>query len=53
MTTLNVQYNAEDDEYFIELPQELLDQVGFNVGDTVVWSKIDENSWSIQKKIDH
>lgn len=51
-TTVEVQYNEQCDEYFIEIPQEMLDKAGLTVGDTIVWKRLSDNSWSIQKKGD-
>lgn len=33
-----VEYDVILDEYFIELPQPLLDQQGWNINDTIVWN---------------
>lgn len=42
----------EDDEnnLFIELPDELLKQVGWNIGDSLVWEDNKDGSYSLMKK---
>lgn len=51
-TTVEVQYDEQNDEYFIDIPQEMLDKAGLTVGDTIVWKRLSADSWSIQKKGD-
>jgi len=42
----------ESGEFYIELPPELLDQVGWSVGDTIEWSQHENttNTWVLSKK---
>jgi hypothetical protein len=37
-------------DYFIELSDEILESSGFEVGDTIVWTKNDNGSYTITKK---
>lgn len=46
---LEVKEDNESGEYFIELPQELLDSAGFNIGDTLKWTDNKDGSWSLTK----
>lgn len=48
--TLEVKKDSESDELYLELPQELLDQLGWQIDDVLVWEKIDSQSWSLSKK---
>lgn len=47
---VEVQLDEYTNEYFIEIPPDMLEAVGLQEGDTIVWEKIDEDSWSIRKK---
>ena len=51
--TLEVKYNEETDDYFIEFPQEALDQVGWNPGDVIEWKDNGDGSFTLQKKVDN
>lgn len=48
--TLEVKHDSESDELYLELPQQLLDQLGWQINDVLVWEKIDSQSWSLSKK---
>ena len=37
-------------DYFIELSDEILESSGFEVGDTIVWTKNDNGSYTLTKK---
>lgn len=43
MTTKQVQYDEETDEYFIEFTEEEMEQIGWSVGDTLRWEDNGEN----------
>jgi len=48
--TLKVEHNEHSDEYYIILPKELLDQVGWVAGDQIKW-KINKNgSFTLTKE---
>ncbi len=40
---------ADGDQRYINLPQEFLDQVGWKVGDTIIWAK-KIGEWTMTKK---
>lgn len=46
--TVTVQQSDED--YYIELPPEIWDELGWKVGDTVTWLDQGDGSWVIRKK---
>lgn len=48
--TVEVQYDEYTGDYFIELPPDILAAAGLDIGDTVVWEKTDEDTWTIRKK---
>lgn len=41
---------GDDDDYYIELPPEVWDELGWTVGDTVVWTEQPDGSWHIRKQ---
>lgn len=47
---VEVQLDEYTNEYFIEIPPDMLESTGLQEGDTIVWEKIDKDSWSIRKK---
>ena len=47
---VEVQENGKTKELFIEFPPGSLDQVGWDVGDTVIWEELPNGSWSLKKK---
>jgi len=48
--TLPVEYHADSDEHFITLNDEILEKVGWKIGDTLVWTDLGDNTWSLTKK---
>lgn len=49
---VTVQENGKTKELFIEFPQDALDQVGWDEGDTLLWEELPDGNWSISKKED-
>jgi hypothetical protein len=45
--TLEVQQDSNG-EYFFEFPAELLNQVGWDIGDELLWEEVD-GGWTIRK----
>ena len=43
-----IQQNGE--EYFVELPDQLIEAVGWKIGDTLIWERAPGNAWTIRKK---
>lgn len=48
--TVEVQENKETDEYFIQLPEEILTNLKWNTGDTVIWNDNKDGSFTLTKK---
>ena len=48
--TLTVQQNELTDEYFIILPQELLDRVGWVEGDNIKWKPNSKGAFVLTKE---
>ena len=46
--TLEVQ--QQDDDYIIELPPDLLEDTGWQTGDTLEWIDNKNGSWTLRKK---
>lgn len=44
-----VEYDSDIDEYFIILPQELMEEIGIEVGDELIWT-IEEDKIYLSKK---
>ena len=41
----------DGDDLILPLPEELLDELDWHVGDTLEWTEHGEHSWSIRKKL--
>jgi hypothetical protein len=41
----------DGEDLILPLPQELLDELNWNVGDTLTWTEHEEGSWSIRKGV--
>lgn len=50
--TVEVQYSEELEDYYIELPDDVLKQAGFEVGDTLVWNDNKDGSYTLSKKME-
>ena len=48
--TVQVQQDGKTKELYLELPPEALAQVGWDIGDDLIWEELDSNSWSLKKK---
>jgi hypothetical protein len=49
---VEVQQDGKTKELFIKFPDGALDQVGWDIGDDLIWEELDNKSWSIRKKDD-
>jgi hypothetical protein len=47
---LEVKENQKTKELYIEFPEEALNQVGWDEGDTVLWEELPNGNWSLSKK---
>jgi hypothetical protein len=50
--TIEVQEDGKTKELFIEFPPDCLDQVGWDIGDTLIWEELPTGNWSLTKKED-
>lgn len=48
--SLEVQEDPETGDCILEFPPEMLEQVGWKEGDTLVWKQMDDGAWSLSKK---
>lgn len=48
--TLPVEYDPDTGDYFLTLPQHMLDSVGWKEGDTIKWEPSDNGAWILSKK---
>jgi len=48
--TIPVQKDPETGELIIEFPQDLFEQTGWKLGDTVVWVDNGDGSWTLKTK---
>lgn len=47
---IEVQENSKTKELYIEFPPDVLNQVGWDTGDTLIWEELDNNAWALRKK---
>jgi hypothetical protein len=47
---IQVQEDSKTKELYLQFPQDALDQVGWDIGDSLIWEELDHNKWSIRKK---
>lgn len=47
--TVEVQFDEYTGDYFIELPPDILEAANLNIGDSILWKKIDDDCWSLTK----
>ena len=50
ITTLKVEEDPLTGDFFLQLTDELCEELGWTVGDTLVWEELPNNSWSVKKK---
>ena len=41
---------ADGEELLLELPEDLLYEMNWGIGDTLVWEELEEGCWSLRKK---
>ena len=47
---LEVKENQKTKELYLEFPDEALNQVGWDAGDTILWEELPNGNWSLSKK---
>jgi len=50
VTTLDVVEDPLTGDLILQLTDELCEEMGWTVGDTLVWEELPNNSWSLKKK---
>ena len=48
--TLNIVEDPQTGDLLLDLTEELCNEMGWKVGDTLQWEKLDNGSWSLKKK---
>ena len=49
---VEVQKDNKTQELFVEFPPDCIDQVGWDIGDTVIWEELPDGGYSLKKKED-
>jgi hypothetical protein len=47
--TVEVQYDAETDDYYIQLSAEMLAATGWQPGDQLLWTQTGDQEWQLSK----
>jgi hypothetical protein len=47
--TVEVQYDADTDDYYIQFTDEMLAQVGWQPGDVLTWTDLGDQRWQLSK----
>ena len=50
--TITLEEDPETGDLIMPLPPDLLNQVGWDFGDTLIWEDLHNGSWSLRKKDD-
>jgi len=48
--TVTLEQDPESDDLMMPLPQDLLDLLGCQEGDVLIWTQIETGAWSLSKK---
>ena len=49
---VEVQKDNKTQELFVEFPPDCIDQVGWDIGDTIIWEELPDGGYSLKKKED-
>jgi hypothetical protein len=47
--TAEVQYDAETDDYYIQFTDEMLAITGWQIGEELTWTQLDDRTWQLSK----
>lgn len=47
---VQIKQDGKTKELYLEFPEGSLDQVGWDIGDTVLWEELTNGNWSLRKK---
>ena len=50
--TLDVKYDNETGDTYLQLPDDMMKQAGWNLGDDIEWIDNKDGSWTLKKKED-
>jgi len=45
-------YDATLDEYILDLGEDMMNELGWNIGDSIEWSDNGDGTWTVSKKPD-
>jgi len=48
--TVTLEQDPESDDLIMPLPQDLLDLLGCQEGDVLIWAQLENGAWSLSKK---
>ena len=51
--TLEVKYDSSTGDHYLQFSPDMLAQVGWDFGDTIVWKDNNNGSWTLSKKVDN
>ena len=49
-TTAEVKKDEETGDLYIELPDDLMEELGWKIGDDIEWLELPNGSWQLSKK---
>ena len=52
MSTLYVKEDSVSGDLYLEFTDELMAEVGWNIGDEITWTEREDGSWILRKKDD-
>ena len=47
--TIDVQHDAETDDYYIQFTDEMLAITGWQIGEELTWTQLDDQTWQLSK----
>jgi hypothetical protein len=49
--SLEVKYEEETDDYYIQFTDEMLEEIGWKIGDTILWKDNKNGTFTLEKKV--
>ena len=46
-----VVYDSDSDEYVLQFPDDIIERVGWQSGDTLLWAENDDGSFTLSKNL--
>jgi hypothetical protein len=50
MSITYIEYDADSDEYYFQIPPDMIDALGWNTDDVLVWTILEDNTVILRKK---